>query len=231
MPHAPDRDRLKSEIAKYRWYQSIELAPGIVTPGETGEATQNKLDMMQLPDNLEGMSVLEIGCNEGFFIFEAERRGAAKAVAIDKGKAARDKFNFVKKTIGSAVEFHDLDLFDIDPQEWGRFDLVFFLAVLHHVEYPFLAIDRVSALTGGMAIFEFVEAVPDQHKEMSALVRQLSKKGHLHWLPTRRLTLELLKRAGFTQIQVLGTHRARRGKDYRGIPGFSLQRVLIKAVH
>jgi tRNA (mo5U34)-methyltransferase len=221
---------VRDAVAKHHWYQSIPLGDGLITPGETGDATQRKLAMMNLPENLTGKSVLDIGCNEGFFSFEAERRGASRVLAVDKGKDARAKFALVKKILGSGVEFTDENLFDIQPSKLGRFDIVFFLAVLHHLRYPILAIDRIFELTREFAVMEFVEAVPETHQDQSALVRRLSKKGHLHMLPTRTLALELLEQAGFARVEVLGTHRAKAAGPHRRMDGYSQQRVLLKAL-
>ena len=220
---------LKEQIAPHEWYQSIDLGQGVVTPGETGDASQNKLAMMDLPEDLSGQSVLDIGCNEGFFSFEAEKRGASRVVAIDKGIAAQKKFALVHRLLGSVVEFKDVDLTEVNPSKWGKFDLVFFLAVLHHVRHPFWILDHIFKLTGGAAVLEFVEAVPEDGSDVSAFVRRMSKRGHLHMMPTRTMSLELLDRAGFTSVEVLGTHRARAAVDHRKMPGFSQQRVLLKA--
>ena len=225
----PVSESIQEQIAKYHWYQSIELGEGIVTPGETGASSQNKLAMMNLPMDLSGKTVLDIGCNEGFFSFEAERRGAAKVVAIDKGKDAREKFNLVHGILQSSVEFLELDLTEIKPSRFGRYDLVFFLAVLHHLRHPFWAFDQVFALTGEVAILEFVEAVSETHPDVCAMVRRKSKKGHMHMLPTRTMSLELLARAGYSRVEVLGTHRAKSDGDHRAMHGFSHQRVLLKA--
>lgn len=220
---------LVDAIAKYHWYQSIPLGDDLKTPGETGDATENKLAMMQLPDDMSDQRVLDIGCNEGFFAFECERRGAKRVVAVDKGVDAREKFELIRQIKNSHVEFLPLDLYDIGPAAFGKFDVVFFLAVLHHVKYPMLALDRVAALTRGYAIIEAVEAVSKDYEDQSVLVRRMSKKGHLHWLPTRTLLLEVLEKSGFKKVEVLGTHRQQKAGPERKMPGYSLQRVLVKA--
>lgn len=92
-------------IKKYDWYQTIPLGEGIATPGETGDAEQMKLEMMGLADDLSGKEVLDIGCNEGFFSFECERRGAKRVLAIDKNQAAKEKFALIKDLKQSKVEF------------------------------------------------------------------------------------------------------------------------------
>jgi SAM-dependent methyltransferase len=228
MPTRIDQS-VRDAVAKHQWYQSIPLGDGLVTPGETGDATERKLEMMKLPADLAGKTVLDIGCNEGFFSFECERRGASRVLAVDKGKDAAAKFALVKQILGAQVEFSDVNLFDIEPAKLGRFDIVFFLAVLHHLRYPIVAIDRVYELTREFAVMEFVEAVSDTHPDQSALVRRMSKKGHLHMLPTRTMALELLEQAGFARVEVLGTHRHKPAGPHRRMPGYSQQRVLLKA--
>jgi 2-polyprenyl-3-methyl-5-hydroxy-6-metoxy-1,4-benzoquinol methylase len=223
------RTALLEDIARHHWYQTIDLGDGVSTPGETKDATANKLAMMNLPDDLSGRSVLDIGCNEGFFAFECERRGASPVIAIDKSPAARDKFMLVRDALDSSVDFRFAELFDLPPQELGRFDLVFFLAVFHHLRHPLATLDRVADLTRGTAIMEFVEAVPKKDKHPSALVRKLSRRGHLHMLPTRKFLLEILEQAGFRDVVILGEHRFHKMKEDKDMPGFNEQRVLLRA--
>lgn len=220
---------LRERIAQHHWYQSIALGDDLVTPGETGDATILKLGMMDLPPDMNGMSVLDIGCNEGFFAFEAERRGASPVVALDKSREAAEKFTLVHEVLGSRVDFRQVELTSLDPGRDGRFDLVFFLSVFHHLRHPLFVIDHVAALTAGCAVMEFVEAVPRGGDMPSVLVRKLSRQGHLHMLPTRKFLLEILERAGFARVDVVGEHRFHRIKEYRDMPGFDEQRVLVKA--
>ncbi|MCH9031874.1 MAG: methyltransferase domain-containing protein, partial [candidate division Zixibacteria bacterium] len=137
------RQALLEEINKHEWYQRISLGDGVVTPGETDDTSEKKLTMMNLPDSLVGKSVLDIGCNEGFFAFEAERRGAAPILAIDASNRAEKKFELVKRALNSMIKFERKDLMDISPEKHGTFELVFFLAVYHHVRHPFAVIDHL----------------------------------------------------------------------------------------
>ena len=223
------RTDLLADIARHQWYQSIDLGDGVETPGETKDATRRKFEMMNLPADLAGQSVLDIGCNEGFFAFEAERRGAKRVVAIDKSPAAREKFLLVSRILGSSVDFRFAELAELDLAELRRFDLVFFLSVFHHLRHPLATLDLVASLTRGRAVMEFVEAVAIGDQEPSALVRKLSRRGHLHLLPTRKFLLEILDQAGFRQVEILGTHRLHRMKPEKDMPGFNEQRVLLQA--
>ena len=67
------------------WFHSIDLGHGVITPGRKGggfDYMKRELDALRLPD-LEGKSVLDIGAWDGFYSFEAERRGASRVVALD----------------------------------------------------------------------------------------------------------------------------------------------------
>jgi tRNA (mo5U34)-methyltransferase len=65
------------------WWHSIDLGQGVVTKGhKTPEFLQSELESLRLPD-LRGKTVLDIGAYDGFFSFEAERRGARRVVALD----------------------------------------------------------------------------------------------------------------------------------------------------
>lgn len=217
---------LLQQIQDQKWYQSIKLTDNYTTPGETGNAEADKLKMMQLPDDMTGISVLDVGCNEGFYSFELERRGAAPILAFDKDQSATDKFAMVSQFVGSKVEFQQVNLLDLDPAKVGQFDLVLCLAVFHHLKYPFQAVDRLYELTKKTMMLEVVEAIPEKYPEQSCLVRKLSKKGNLHILPTRVFLTEILLRAGFSEVKLLGTHRGHELKPHRKAPGFSQHRAL-----
>jgi len=224
-----DKEQLITEVSRHAWYQSIDLGEGVITPGETGDATADKMAMLDLPADMSGLSVLDVGCNEGYCAFEAERRAAAPVLALDKSREAAAKFAVVQRALSSRVEFRRINVLDLEPGVDGRFDVVFFLAVFHHLRHPLLVLDHVSSLTEGCAVMEFVEAVPKGRHQPSALVRKLSKRGHLHLLPTRKFLLEILAQARFRDVEILGEHRFHKIKTYRDMPGFAEQRVLLKA--
>ncbi|MFP5318296.1 MAG: class I SAM-dependent methyltransferase [Acidimicrobiia bacterium] len=65
------------------WWHSIDLGEGVVTPGrKSAELLAAEWDALDLPD-LRGKAVLDVGAWDGYFSFEAERRGAARVVALD----------------------------------------------------------------------------------------------------------------------------------------------------
>jgi tRNA (mo5U34)-methyltransferase len=130
---------MKDDLKKINWFHRIDLGHGIVTPGF--DDTPTKLSQIHLPSNLMGKSVLDIGAWDGFFSFEAERRGASRVVALDGGVWKVDSigkagFEFARKALNSKVEDVEMYVSDISPESLGQFDLVLFLGVLYHLPDP-----------------------------------------------------------------------------------------------
>ena len=84
-------------------YHRIELAPGVFTPGVNDSG--KFLALLELPRDLSGKRVLDLGTRDGYFAFEAERRGAAEVVAIDDVDKSATGFAAVADYFGSSVRF------------------------------------------------------------------------------------------------------------------------------
>src|SRR5262249_44855288 len=123
---------LMDEVRAINWWHNSDLGNGITPPAR--DDTLNKLGQVHLPENLEGLSVLDIGAWDGFFSYECERRGARRVVALDKpvwdcpGIGKRG-FELARRALGSKVEDVELEVYDISPEQVGVFDLVLFLGV------------------------------------------------------------------------------------------------------
>jgi tRNA (mo5U34)-methyltransferase len=127
------------------WYHSFEWPDGTVTEGvQTMDHQRDRWTSFGLPDDLTGKRVLDIGAWDGWFGFEAERRGAS-VTAVD----CVEMPNFVEahRRLNSAVDYRIIDIYDLPEAGLGKFDCVFFLGVLYHVKHPLLALEIVCALT------------------------------------------------------------------------------------
>ena len=111
---------LPARVAEIDWFHSIQLRPGLKTRGS--DDTARRVDILQLPDDLTGKTVLDVGAWDGFFSFEAERRGAERVVALDshawtlrdgRGKAgfdlARDALGSHHDTLSAAASAMSMD--------------------------------------------------------------------------------------------------------------------------
>jgi tRNA (mo5U34)-methyltransferase len=178
-----ERSRLQALVdAVPGWWHSIDLGHGVVTPGHKAPAgLRQELDLLRLPD-LRGKSVLDVGAWDGFYSFEAERRGASRVVALDHfawvvnpfepGAHARylalertgwqktaalpgkKGFDTARQALGSKVETVVDDYMTVDLEQLGSFDVVLFLGVLYHMKEPLRSLQRLAALTRELAVIE-----------------------------------------------------------------------------
>jgi tRNA (mo5U34)-methyltransferase len=110
-----------------------------------------------VPADLSGKSVLDIGCNGGFYSIEMKRRGASRVVAIDHDPDYLAQAQLAAQVLGLEIEFQQLSVYDV-PLLGGRFDVVIFMGVLYHLRHPLLALDLIRAhVAGGMLIFQSMQ--------------------------------------------------------------------------
>jgi tRNA (mo5U34)-methyltransferase len=134
------------------WWHSIELGDGRVTPGVRSVTELRQLyASFGLPSDLHGKRVLDIGCWDGFFSYEAERRGA-EVVAIDY--VNRPNFFAAREALGARVVFHEMSVYEMSRDRLGVFDIVLMLGVLYHLQHPLLALQKVCEVTRDLAIIE-----------------------------------------------------------------------------
>ena len=128
------------------WYHRIELAPGLITPGINDSFTVLKnLEALGLPNDCSGLRVLDIGCRDGFFSFAMETRGAA-VTGVDYAPSNTTGFEVAARVLGSRVEYIVENVYNLDTQKYGQFDVILFLGVLYHLRNPLLALDRIRQL-------------------------------------------------------------------------------------
>ena len=150
-----DRTEIERLVAEHgRWFHEIELAPGLITPGEDSNRMKLPiLDRLGLPSDLHGLRALDLGCSDGFFSFEMERRGAT-VLAIDFVPETYTGFAVAKRILGSSVEYRMDNVYNLDPSTHGRYDLVLFMGVLYHLRSPLAALDAIrSVMKDGAMLF------------------------------------------------------------------------------
>jgi tRNA (mo5U34)-methyltransferase len=101
-----------------------------------------------VPADLTGRTVLDIGCNAGFYAIEMKRRGAERVVAIDSDPRYLAQARFAAEVTGQDIAFRQLSVYDV-ARLGERFDLVLFLGVLYHLRHPLLALDLVHEHVAG----------------------------------------------------------------------------------
>jgi tRNA (mo5U34)-methyltransferase len=95
-----------------------------------------------IPADLTGKSVLDIGCNGGFYSIEMKKRGAARVLGVDFDEDYLAQARFAAEVTGFDIEFRRLSVYDVATLG-ERFDVVLFMGVLYHLRHPLLALDLI----------------------------------------------------------------------------------------
>jgi len=150
----PNSEWIKQRIAEEGyWFHKIDLPGGIQTPGWSAPKV-DKLPHYGLPADMTGMRVLDIGNAEGFFSFEAEKRGAAEVIGIENYPPMARKFEICRAALGSRARTYMANVYDLNPNTFGTFDLVMFYGVLYHLRHPILALQKIASICTGTILMQ-----------------------------------------------------------------------------
>ncbi len=144
------------------WFQNMELAPGVWTAPDhfLGDYPAVKFARFAdaLPVRLDGASVLDIGCNAGFYAIEMKRRGAGRVLGIDSDDRYLAQARLASDTLGYGdIEYRNLSVYDV-ALLGERFDLVIFMGVLYHLRHPLLALDLIREhVAGDLLLFQTMQ--------------------------------------------------------------------------
>jgi tRNA (mo5U34)-methyltransferase len=230
---------LSNDIAGQDWYHTLELAPGIVTPGWFD--TRELAAKLPWPSSLEGMRCLDIGTFDGFWAFEMERRGADEVVATDlvdplhwdwppnapesaiSGLAARKRggegFELARRAFGSRVERRVLSVYDLDPADIGRFDFVYLGSLLIHLRDPVGALERIRAVCRGqMLVVDNHDALLSRLAPRLPLARLDASGRPWWWQGNIACVVRMIRAAGFDLVSEPLRVRIPAGRGQPGPP-------------
>ena len=216
----PDALRARIE-ALGPWFHNIDLGGVWTAPDHfLGDYPNVKFQRFgpHLPADLTGKSVLDIGCNAGFYSMEMKRRGAERVVGIDSDDHYLAQARFAAETLGyDNIEFRNLSVYDVAALG-EKFDLVIFMGVLYHLRHPLLALDLIhehvagdillfqSMQRGSMELPDLQEDYPfeetahfDDHAypKLHFIEREYSHDWTNWWVPNRACVEGMLRASGF----------------------------------
>ncbi|MBV9882232.1 MAG: TIGR04290 family methyltransferase [Sphingomonadaceae bacterium] len=171
-----------------------------------------------LPADLEGRSVLDIGCNAGFYALEMKRRRAGRVLAIDPDERYLAQARLAAEVLDVPdIEFRRLDVYDVGALG-ERFDLVIFMGVLYHLRHPLLALDLIHAhVADDLLLFQSMqrgsrEVAPvaadypfgetehffeSSYPKLHFVEREYAHDWTNWWVPNRACSEAMLRAAGF----------------------------------
>jgi tRNA (mo5U34)-methyltransferase len=197
----------KQQIAEMQtlgFYHSIELPNGEILPGLLSvDRLRHRLTQFDIPADLRGKRVLDIGAWDGFYTFEMERRGA-HVVALDLFR--NEKFLLARDLVKSKAEYVVGDICRLSSKDLGRFDIVLFFGVLYHVKHPVMALENVCSMTKDTAYVE--SYVIDDPADLNAIpILEFYERTELrgqfdNWCgPNVACLLGMARTAGFVEVQ------------------------------
>jgi tRNA (mo5U34)-methyltransferase len=207
------RDELIAAIHPYKWWHSIDLGDGVITPGvKTAELMATEFANTFSGVDVRGKSVLDIGASNGGFSVEAARRGAARIVALDQYDSqlpywwGREPIDLVRNATGLGIEVAaaDLDNPRLSLAHLGQFDIVLFLGVFYHLMDPIAALREIAPLARELLILEtHIEETGDSRPLMVFYpASELGGDPTNWWGPNTACIRELLRFAGFARVDI-----------------------------
>jgi len=155
------RENIEVKVAELGpWFHNLDLGGVKTAPNHfLGDYPNIKFRKLApaIPADLTGKSVLDIGCNAGFYAMELKRRGAARVVGTDTDPRYLAQARFAAEVNGLDVEFRELSVYDV-ALLGERFDLVVFMGVLYHLRHPLLALDLIHEhVAGDLLLFQTMQ--------------------------------------------------------------------------
>jgi tRNA (mo5U34)-methyltransferase len=202
------------------WYHSIEVGPGLVTPGWFD--LRPIVSELPWPD-VQGKRCLDVGTSDGFLAFELVRRGAAEVVAADigdhqqwdwemhrrtlgpeyllhnAGPQKRLGFQVARELLGSSVASAQISVYDLSPETVGKFDVVVCGSLLLHLRDPLRALEAIRSVCDGLFLCtNQIDLGRSLLRRRQPLLRLDGTSGITQWwLPNAAGHRQMLRASGF----------------------------------
>jgi tRNA (mo5U34)-methyltransferase len=206
------------------WFQNIDLRGVPSAPDHfLGDypAVKWRKFADAVPNDLTGKSVLDIGCNAGFYSIEMKRRGAHRVLGVDTEPMYLGQARLAAEMLGMDIEFREMSVYDV-PRLGEKFDLVIFMGVVYHLRHPLLALDLIREhVARDLLLFqsmqrgtkEVAQVAEDYDFWQTSIFEQpdfpqmyFIEKRYAHdpsnwWIPNRACVEAMLRSAGFRILQ------------------------------
>jgi tRNA (mo5U34)-methyltransferase len=216
------RDEIEAQVRRLGpWFHNLDLA-GVQTAPEhfLGDYPRVKWQRFAhaIPNHLDGKTVLDIGCNGGFYSIEMKRRGAARVVGIDSDDDYLLQARLAAEISGVEVELRKLSVYDVGALA-EKFDVVLFMGVLYHLRHPLLALDLIRRhVAKDLFVFQSMQrgsnevaSLEDDYEfwnedifekpgfpRLCFIEKKYSGDPTNWWVPNRACSEAMLRSAGFT---------------------------------
>jgi tRNA (mo5U34)-methyltransferase len=217
-------ERIRQRVTELGdWFHNLNLGGVQTAPGHfLGDYPAVKWQRFAdaIPQDLSGRSVLDVGCNGGFYSIEMKRRGAARVVGVDSDARYLAQARFAAEVQGADIEFREMSVYEL-PSLGETFDIVLFMGVLYHLRHPLLALDILHEhVCGDMLVFQSMlrgsadqsQIKPDylfwesdqfadvSYPRMYFVEHKYAGDPTNWWIPNRACAEAMLRSAGFAIV-------------------------------
>jgi tRNA (mo5U34)-methyltransferase len=205
------------------WFHNIDLNGVRTAPSHfLGDypAVKWRLFADAIPADLTGRSVLDIGCNAGFYAMQMKARGAARVLGLDSDEGYLAQARFAAQVSELDIDFRRLSVYDLGALR-ERFDIVLFMGVLYHLRHPLLALDLIHEhVAGDLLVFQSMQRGSTDIKglrnnydfwttslfdepgypKMHFVEHEYADDWTNWWIPNRACAEAMLRSAGFSIV-------------------------------
>jgi tRNA (mo5U34)-methyltransferase len=219
------RDQIRARAAALGdWFHNIDLDGVLTAPNHFLNDYPNvkwRRFSHASPADLSGKSVLDIGCNAGFYSIEMKRRGAERVLGIDFDERYLEQARFAAEVKAQDIEFRLLSVYDL-AQLGEKFDVVLFMGVLYHLRHPLLALDLIHEHAArDLLIFQSMQRGSDQmdavradydffeqdhfgspgYPKLHFIEHRYASDWTNWWVPNAACSAAMLRSAGFEVVE------------------------------
>jgi len=155
-------------------------------------------------NNLEGKTVLDVGCNSGYHLWRMIGAGAKFAVGIDPMPLFLCQFEAIRKLLGNDQRAHFIPIGIEDMPRLNAFDIVFSMGVLYHRRSPLDHLYQLKdqLVTGGQLVLETLVIEGDEHQALVPGERYAQMR-NVYFIPSIPTMINWLSKCGFKNISVV----------------------------
>lgn len=224
MENTLSADQIRQRVQELgQWFHNLDLHGVKTAPDHfLGDYPNTKWQRFAnaLPQDLRGQTVLDVGCNAGFYSIQMKLRGADRVVGVDTDDAYLAQARFAAEVNDVEIDFRHLSIYQLHQLE-EKFDLVLFLGVVYHLRHPLLALDilhehavrDVLVIQSMLRGSEFVAQVEEDYEfweqeifldrkfpQMYFIEQRFSGDPTNWWIPNRACLEAMLRSAGFAIV-------------------------------
>ena len=221
-------EEIERAIRSYYWHYSFQFGDRLVQadwlPGRGLSGRHYRRYLHIFPallaltgGSLAGKTVVDVGCNCGFWSLQARLAGADRVLGIEASPENVEQARLILELTGlDRIQFETGNAYDVSAERHGTFDVAFYLGLLYHLEHPVLGLERLRGVTRELAVVDTTVT-----RDPASVCRVLPDEAHeqnysnrLRMVPSPSAVAMMLRHAGFRTVFIVPRSAAGLPPDY-----------------